>query len=223
MPHTPVSVSWDGMNLNFHDSSGALLFQAEGTNRQIQTAPGTAPTAITLTPAQANLLVARVNSLRTYLADGMLQIGTITISATAEKFKTTATAVYTIAGITYTYAATDDLVFSAANTINAAAAATAFWGAWIVEIGVDGLVHTKPAAFTSAADMSYTTEALAIAALPSPTASHVQLGYITAQNVASAKWDANTDNLTVGAGATNVTARSFYDLPAAKTLPAAIA
>ena len=222
MSQRPVTATWDGTHLNFW-SDGALLFQADGAVRELLTVGLTGQETLTVTPAQLNVLVARVNSLRSYLADAMLTIGTLAISATAEKFQTTTTALYTIAGITYSLAATDNLVFSAANTINAAAAATAFWGAWIVEVGVDGLVHTKPAAFTSAADMSYTTEALAIAALPSPTASHVQLGYITAQNVVSAKWDANTDNLTVGAGATNVTARSFYDLPAAKTLPAAIA
>jgi hypothetical protein len=165
-----------------------------------------------------------INGLRTWLADGLLQIGTLLISATAEKFKTTTTLIYTIAGLPYTKTATDDLVFSAANTINTAAAAgTNHWGAWIVEIGVDGSFHTKPAAFTSAADMDYADEASAIAALPAATASHVQVGYITVQSLDTTDWVANTDNLTEGVGAGNCTSGNFYDLPGAKSLPAALA
>lgn len=159
-----------------------------------------------------------INGLRTYLADGMLQIGTLTISATAEKFKTTTEAIYTIAGLPYTYPATDDLVFSAANTINTAAGAGTLWGIWLVQINAAGTVSTKPAA----ADMTYATEAAAIAALPAVDASNVQLGYITVQALEATDWVANTDNLTVGVGAGNCTARSFYDLPAAKSLPAAL-
>ena len=222
MAQTPVTVTWDGTNLNFSGASGELLFQVDGTYRQIPTMAGTAPTTVTATPAQLNLAVATINGLRSYLADALLQIGTITVSATAEKFKTTTEALYTIAGLTYAKAATDDLVFSTANTINTAGAATtAHWGVWLVEIGVDGLVHTKPGG--GLADQDYATEALAIAALPAATASHVQLGYITVQGLASTAWTCTTSNLTVGAGAGNCTARSFYDLPAAKTLPAAIA
>ncbi len=221
MANAPVSVSWDGTNLNFTGPSGDLLFQVDGTYRQIPTVTGTAPTSVTVTPAQLNVVVARINSLRTYLADGMLQIGTLAISATAEKFKTTTTAIYTIGGAIYAKAATDELVFSAANTINTAGAATtAHWGVWLVEIGVDGNVHTKPGG--GLADQDYATEALAIAALPSVTASHVQIGYITVQGLASTAWTATTSNLTAGAGAGNCTARTFYDLPAVKTLPAAI-
>ncbi|MFA6315614.1 MAG: hypothetical protein WC648_04595 [Candidatus Paceibacterota bacterium] len=165
-----------------------------------------------------------INGLRTWLADGLLQIGTLLISATAEKFKTTTELIYTIAGLPYTKTATDDLVFSAANTINTAAAAgTNHWGAWIVEIGVDGTFHTKPAAFTTAADMDYTDEASAIAALPAVTASHVQVGYITVQSLDTTDWVANTDNLTEGLAAGNCTSGNFYDLPGAKSLPAALA
>lgn len=166
----------------------------------------------------AAAVTSMINGLRTYLADGMLAIGTLTISAAAEKFKTTTSAIYTIAGLAYTKAATDNLVFSAADTINTGAAAGTLWGIWLVQIDAAGAISTKP----GAADMTYANEAAAIAALPAVDASNVQLGYITVQALEATDWVANTDNLTVGGGAGNCTARSFYDLPAAKSLPAAL-
>lgn len=222
MAQTPVTWTWDGTHLNAVGNDGALLFQADGAARELLTVGLTGQETLTVTPAQLNVAVARINSLRSYLADGMLQIGTITVDATAEKFKSTTVAIYTIGGAIYSKAATGELVFSAANTINTAGAATtAHWGVWLVEIGVDGNVHTKPGG--GLADQDYATEALAIAALPAATASHIQLGYITVQGLASAAWTCTSSNLTVGAGAGNCTARTFYDLPAVKALPAAIA
>lgn len=166
---------------------------------------------------------AKVNGLRSYLADGMLAIGTLTVSGgDATKFKTTTIAAYTISGATYTKAATDSLVFTTAGTINVAGAATtAHWGAWLVQINAAGTISTK-AVGGGTTDQDYATEALAIAALPAVDASNIQLGYITVQGLASTGWVAATGNLTVGGGAGNVTARSFYNLPAAKTLPAAL-
>jgi hypothetical protein len=142
------------------------------------------------------LVNADFNSLRSYLADGMLLDGTLTISATAEKFKTTTTAVYTIAGVTYTKAATDDLVFSAADTINVGGATNTFYGAWLIEINAAGTVATKPAGGLS--DQVYESSAAAIAALPSVTASSVSLGYVVVTLAATAgeTWTANTSALT---------------------------
>lgn len=161
-----------------------------------------------------------INALRTWLADGLFAIGTLTISGVAaEKFKTTTTAIYNIAGLVYSKVATDNLTFSAADTINTAAGAGTLWGIWLVQINAAGAVSTKP----GAADMTYATEAAAIAALPAVDASNVQLGYITVQALEATDWVANTDNLTVGGGAGNCTARNFYNLPGAKTLPAALA
>lgn len=163
------------------------------------------------------------NAIRSYLADGMLTIATLTVSGgDATKFKTTSIAAYTIAGVTYTKAATDSLVFATAGTVNVAGAATtAHWGAWLVQIDAAGTVTTK-AVGGGTTDQDYATEALAIAALPAVTAANIQLGYITVQGLASTSWVAITSNLTVGGGAGNVTARSFYNLPAVKTLPAAL-
>jgi hypothetical protein len=160
-----------------------------------------------------------LNDIRTYVADGMLAIATITVSAgDATDFKTTTTAIYRIAGTHYTKAATDTLSFSAADTINTAAGAGTLWGIWLVQINAAGTVSTKP----GAVDMTYANEAAAIAALPAVDADNIQLGYITVQALEATDWVANTDNLTVGGGAGNVTARSFYDLPTPATLPAAL-
>jgi hypothetical protein len=166
--------------------------------------------------------VAWLDQLRTYLADGMLQIGTLLIDAVPEKFKTTTTLIYTIAGLPYTKAATTALVFSAANgTINlAGAAGTGHWGVFLVQTNAAGTVTTKPGTYTSGTDQDYATEALAIAVLPSVTAANVQIGYITVQvKTGGLSWTPTVDDLTPGS---DVTAANFYNLPAAKTLPAAL-
>lgn len=166
-----------------------------------------------------------MNAIRAYLADGVLNIGTITVSAgDATKFKTTTIAAYTLAGVTYTKAATDALVFTTAGTINVAGAATtAHWGAWVVQINAAGSITTR-AVGGGTTDQDYATEALAKAAAIAlgAAADNQQIGIITVQGLASTSWVAATSNLTVGGGAGNCTARNFYDLPAVKTLPAAI-
>jgi hypothetical protein len=158
------------------------------------------------------------NALRSYVSDGVQALATIAIDGHPEKFQTTTTCAYRIAGVTYTKVATGDLVFSAANTINVGTAAGTYWGVWLVEIGVDGNVHTKPGG--GLVDQVYTSEALAIAALPAVTASHVQIGYITVNSKNGASWTANTDDMTNGSDCTTTT---FYNLPAPATLPAAVA
>jgi hypothetical protein len=157
--------------------------------------------------------------------DGMCAIGTITVSGgDATKFKTTTTAVFQIAGVYYTKAATDALVFSTAGTINVAGAAgTAHWGAWVVQIDSAGAVTTR-AVGGGTTDQDYATEALAKAAAVAlgPASAKAQLGVITVQGLASTSWVAITSNLTVGGGAGNCTARSFYDIPQARSLQAVV-
>lgn len=133
-------------------------------------------------------------SVTATLADGVLVDGDLAISATAEKFKTTATAYYRISGVQYSKAATDNLVFSAAHTINTAGAAGTYWGAFLVQINAAGTVSTK----VVSADQVYATEALAIAALPAADAGNVALGYITVNSSEATAWTANTDDLTDG-------------------------
>lgn len=137
-------------------------------------------------------------------ADALVVAGTLAVSATAEKFKTTTTAVYRIAGVTYTKAATDNLVFSAGHIV----AATKY-GVVLVQINAAGTVSTK----VPGATQSYNTANLALAALPSPDAGNAALGYITLDNSGSdgsstGAWTANTDDLT---DTGDITAAGFVD------------
>ena len=156
-----------------------------------------------------------VTGIRTFLADGLLQISTLAISGTAaEKFKTTTASFFTILGIQYTKAATDNLTFTAAQTINTAAGVGDFWGIWLVQINAAGTVSTK----APSADQVYTTEALALAALPVIDASNVSLGYITINANVDSSWTANTDDMT---DASDCLTATFTDT-AIKALPAAV-
>lgn len=161
-----------------------------------------------------------LNAIRTYLADGMLTIATIVISAAAEKFKTTTTTIVQIAGLAYSKVATDNLVFSGTSTINTAGAAgTTHWGVFLVQMDAALTVSTLPGTYTSGSDQDYASEAAAIAVLPAVTASNVQLGYITVQGKTSTGWIEATSDMTAGGDCETST---FYDLPAAKTLPAVL-
>jgi len=131
-------------------------------------------------------------------------VGTLAVSATAEKFKTTTTATFVIAGATLTKAATDLLVFSGSYTINTAAAVGDFWGAFLVQVNAAGTISTKAVS----TDQAYTTEALAIAALPSVDSGNAVLGYITVQANSDVDWEANTDDLTA---ASDCQAVNFVD------------
>lgn len=215
-----------GGNLIVYDSGGNEILTVDMANRAVTFPPGSGLTtpehidatdvadeAITLAKLAADTNT-WLNTIRTYLADGMLQIGTLLISAVAaEKFKTTTTLIYTIEGLPYTKAATDELVFSENDTINTAADTGFFWGVWLVQIDTEGTVTTK----SPAADQVYASEALAIAALPAVDAGNVQVGYIAVQSEEDVDWVANTDDLTPTSDCTDA---NFYDLPAAKTLPA---
>ena len=158
---------------------------------------------------------ARVNSLIDYLSDGLLISSDLAISGTAAKFKTTATAAYTIGGLCYTKAATDDLTFTAADTINTAAGAGDFFGVWLVQINATGTVSTK----SPAADQVYASEASAIAALPDADTGNIAIGYIAIGAKTGASWTANADDMTPGGDCASA---SFVDATL-KTLPAKLA
>jgi hypothetical protein len=130
--------------------------------------------------------------------NGVTAVGALQISATAEKFKTTATAAYVIAGVDYTKGATDNLTFTAAHVITASK-----FGVILVQINAAGTISTKVPSATQA----YNDAPTALAALPSPDAGNVQLGYIAIENNAG-DWTANTDDLT---NASDVTTAAFTD------------
>ena len=164
---------------------------------------------ITATPAHINLYTARVNSLIDYLSDGLLISSDLAISGTAEEFKTTATAAYTIGGLCYTKAAADGLTFTAADTINADAAEGDFFGAWLVQIDAAGTISTK----SPAEDQVYTSSELAIAALPAADTGNIAIGYIAIGAKTDASWTANTDDMT-----SDCASATFVDATL-KTLP----
>lgn len=109
-----------------------------------------------------------------------------------EKFKTTRTARYEIAGVKYTKAATAALVFTAAHVVTASK-----FGIVLVQINAAGTISTK----VPATPQAYNTAALALAALPAADASNVSLGYLEIANNAG-DWTANTDDLTNGSDLT---------------------
>lgn len=130
------------------------------------------------------------------LTNGLLVHGTLTIDAVAEKFKTTTVAVYTIGGGFFTKAATTALVFSASHVITASK-----FGVILIQINAAGTVSTK----VPASPQAYNSAPLALAALPTPDAGNVALGYIAIENNAG-DWTANTDDLT---DASDVTTAAF--------------
>lgn len=132
--------------------------------------------------------------------EGLLAKGTLAISATAERFKTTSIAEFRVAGRTFTKAATDNLTFTAAHVITASK-----FGVVLIQINAAGTVSTK----VPATPQAYDSAALALAALPAPDAGNVPLGYIAIANN-TGDWTANTDDLTNGS---DVTTAAFVDAP----------
>ena len=149
-------------------------------------------------------LVAIITAINALGADALLASGALAIDAVAEKFKTTATAIFRIAGAYYAKAAQTAVVFSSAYTINTGAAAGSFWGAFLVQVTTAGVISTKAVA----ADQVYASEALAINALPAPDSGKQTLGWITVQSKSGAAWTANTDDMTA---ASDCLAANFYN------------
>ena len=156
-----------------------------------------------------------INSLIDYLSDGLLISSDLAISETAAKFKTTATAAYTIGGLCYTKAAADGLTFTAADTINTAGGEGDFFGVWLLQINAAGAISTK----SPAANQVYTSEELAIAALPAAGTGNIAIGYIVIGAKTGASWIANTDDMTP---TSDCASAKFVDATL-KTLPAKLA
>ena len=145
-------------------------------------------------------------------AEGLLTIGTLLLSgAAAEKFKTTTTMLYKINNAQFSKAATDNLVFTAANTINTGAATGVFYGAWKLGINAAGTVITYPAA--GLADQVYASAALALAAMVATAvaADVVPFGSIVVGANTGVDWVANTDDMT---NASDCLTAAFADLDA---------
>jgi len=181
-----------------HDADNDVLDGYKTALDELMADHATFKTVVDDVKALANALQARYGKI-------VVQDGNLAISGVAaEKFKTTQTAYTIVSGITVSKAATDNLVFSAADTINTGAAAGDYWGVWRVEMDYDGTIYTN----SPAADQTYADEATAIAAIPVTTANRVSLGYITVEANNGASWTANTDDMTP---ASDCQAANFYD------------
>jgi len=175
------------------------------------TTPGTIITAESTGPGRQvfhNLPVAVSNAqfVSSYLQDKLLSIGTLLITAAAEKFKTTTTAYFRIKGIQFSKTATDNLTFGTAYTVNGlGGAGTAHWGSFRIQVDAAGTVT----GLAVSADQDYATRALAEAALPAAADGQVSLGHITVQaKTGGLTWTADTDDMTA---ASDCTAAYFVD------------
>lgn len=146
--------------------------------------------------AQAREYRTGFNDLRSYLSDGVLQHGTLTIDAVPEKFKTTTVLYWRRNGIQFTKAATTAIVFSAAHPVTASK-----FGIVLVQITDAGVISTKIPGATQTTTMAYNTAPLALAALPAVDAGNTAIGYIAIAADAGG-WTANTDDLTDGSDLT---------------------
>lgn len=171
---------------------------------------------ITNATALLNELQATIGLVRTAVGDGVLAIGTLAIHSTPEQFATTTAAYYRMSGIQYSKAITGALAFTAAHPVTASK-----FGAILVQINAAGTVTTRISGATQTTTQAYNSGALAIAALPSPQAGNVALGYIVIE-ADSGGWTAITDDLT---DASDLTTATFVDataLPAFLTTVAAL-
>jgi hypothetical protein len=154
----------------------------------------------------------KIGEFRTWLSSGILQIGTLTIDAVPEKFKTTTVLYWKRNGIQFTKAATTALAFTAAHPVTASK-----FGIILVQITDAGVVSTKIPGATQTTTMAYNSAALALAALPAVDTGNTAIGYI-AIAADSGGWTAITDDLT---NASDLTTATFVDVAAA-TFPAAL-
>lgn len=116
----------------------------------------------------------------------------------------TSAATITIAGVPVLVAATTAQAIGALGTIPAAT-----WGV----IAIDAVAAGTISFVSGAANYTtgYTTEALAIAAMPAKTAAKARTGYFTVLASASA-WVAGTDALAGGTGGNPATTTNYYGI-----------
>ena len=146
-----------------------------------------------------NELKADVNTIRTAWISGSglktdpnLAIGSTVDQVATEAFQ------FQVNGINYHKAAV-----AAGSDIAAGNLPTAKYGLWTLEIAADGTIDSQAAAANTT---GYATEAAAIAAKPTASASHVEIGYITVLNETGGAFVPGTTGL-AAAGVTT----TYYD------------
>jgi hypothetical protein len=132
------------------------------------------------------------------LTDALMVDGALAIDAAPEKFKTTQVSAFLINGVSHTKVATTALTFSAAHVISLSK-----FGVILIQINAAGTISTK----VPGSPQAYNDAPTALAALPSPDAGNISLGYIAIENN-GVEWTANTDDLT---NASDVTTAAFND------------
>ncbi|MCG7853059.1 MAG: hypothetical protein MIO92_11115, partial [Methanosarcinaceae archaeon] len=138
------------------------------------------------------------------LGDYVSKATTLSVGSTAENIANTACR-YRVNGTSYTASANAvGTAFTSADTINTAGSTGLYWGVWAVQINSSGTISTK----SPSSNQVYTTEALAIAALPSADTDNVILGYVTVNSLSHTAWTAGTDDLTDGSDCTEA---NFYN------------
>lgn len=164
-----------------------------GTNDTVKVRPGglfllTAPDATGIVSTGKLLKVAN----ETVEPDALFTSAYLTIDAVASRFQTTNATSYAVGGAFYSKAATTNLPFSAADTINVGTNAAPMWGIWRVQVNAAGDVSTV----SPATNQIYTNATLAIAALPAVSADNISLGYILVASPSNTAFTANTTALT---------------------------
>lgn len=157
-------------------------------------------------------IIASLNSIRSWLTSGLLQQGTLAIHSTPEQFKTTTVLVWRRGGMQFSKAAATALAFSAAHPVTADK-----FGAILVQVSDAGVISTKISGATQTTTQAYDSAEDAVAALPSPDAGNLAIGWIIIE-ADGGGWVAITDDLT---DASDLTSATFVDADVA-ALPAAL-
>ncbi len=124
----------------------------------------------------------------------------LAIDADTTKFQTTNAITWAMNEGYWSLAATTNIAFTAADTVNIETNQVASYGVWRIQAATNGTVSTIPAA----TNMAYTSAALAAAAVPAAAANNIALGYVVVMAEASNTFTAGTTALTTN----NAT---FYD------------
>jgi hypothetical protein len=139
----------------------------------------------------ANTIVRLAANVQQVGKSGVTSAGpTITMNATTKDKMDYTAFTYVIDGVPYSVDAATGLEFSAANTINTGAAASALWGAWLFQINAAGTISTKPAGGLS--DQIYATGQEALDALPDVDSGNIAIAYLSLNAGANDDFICNT-------------------------------
>jgi hypothetical protein len=208
------NLTFSGAHTVTKQKYGAVLVQASDADPAVIStkvvgspqAYNTANLAIAALPAAdaAHTALGYLTILADRLTNGLRAIGTLAISATPTKFKTTTVAKVVIASVSHDVAIEDLLTFSAAHVVN-----TTKFGVILVQADAAGVKSTK----VPLSPQTYVDAPTALAALPAADANNVALGYITI-HAGGTNWTANTDSLAGVSGFVDGTPTAEHDFVA---------